>query len=123
MSVATTRAALRQLLTEAPVFLLLIACAGLLWQRPAILTLLYLLLVAFLLWRWRSPAMFAYFTVGLVLGPSAEYFAVGMGAWSYPTTATRLPLWLPLAWGIAAIYLKRAGDALEVLIRSRAGGA
>jgi len=39
--------------------------------------------------------------------------AIYFGAWSYANpTMLGIPLWLPLAWGIAAVFVKRVAETL-----------
>ena len=94
-----------------PIYLLCIAPAALLWERPLLLTLIYALAsVGLLAWR-RSPADRIYYFVPFVFGPAGEYFAVRFGAWDYALTDT-LPIWLPFAWGIAGLFMKSFSEAV-----------
>ena len=97
------------------IWLLLVFMAGLMWQTPVELFFSYCLLSLYLLHRFRSKSSLIYFAIGFVLGPLGEIVTVSLGAWSYTNTSFIFPVWLPLAWGIAAICLKQLGDAIEEL--------
>lgn len=101
---------------DAVVFVGLVSAAGLLWQRPLVLTAIYGVVILFLLWRRWSPEVLGYCLVGLVLGPMAEYYAVLCGAWSYSGAEFALPIWLPFAWGISGILLKGIGDTVTLFL-------
>lgn len=103
------RVVLLQLL---PAYLACVLAAGLLWQRPRTLLLVYCLLSVILLWRWHTRSDLFFFFVPCVLGPLGELVAVKLGAWSYPEPNGVLPIWLPLAWGIAMLFMKRTAETL-----------
>ncbi|MDH5436487.1 MAG: DUF2878 family protein, partial [Gammaproteobacteria bacterium] len=76
----------------------------------------YCVLSFYLLHRFRSKSSLIYFSIGILLGPLGEVITVSLGAWSYSNTDFLFPVWLPLAWGIAAICLKQLGEAIEELM-------
>lgn len=92
-------------LLVAAIYAAVILMAALLWPRPLLLTALYVPLAAWVLYRWWNMETAACFLTGFVLGPAGEFVAVAAGAWSY-AGHQRLPLWLPLAWGIAVVVMK-----------------
>jgi hypothetical protein len=57
-----------------------------------------------------------YFFIGAaVLGPLAEVIAIHFGVWSYANPfILGIPMWLPLAWGLCIIFMKRL---VELFIR------
>ena len=89
------------------IYALTIGLASLLWQRPVALTLTYVLLSALLLWRWHAFSDLLYFALPAILGPIGEFVAVGFGAWEYTLPLLNIPVWLPLAWGISGLCLKK----------------
>ena len=99
-------------LAYSPLYLLCFALAGLLWDRPVLLAGCYLVMSALMLWRWHRRSDLAYFFLALSLGPLGEMFAVSRGAWTYAEPAFLVPLWLPLAWGISGLFLKKTVEAL-----------
>jgi len=54
------------------------------------------------------------FIVAGILGAIAEIIAVQFGAWNYANPSSiGVPYWLPLLWGMAAIFLKRFNLQIE----------
>lgn len=95
-----------------PVFFFCIGLVCAFWKSPGILTLI-LSLVSFVLLRvWNTRSDIVCFTAAFVLGPIGEFIAIASGAWSYSAPWVKVPIWLPLAWGIAALYLKRTTEVL-----------
>ena len=93
--------------------------ASLLWQHPATLTLTYGLLSLMLLLQWHSRSEVAYFGLAALLGPLGEFVAVSFGAWEYSLPWVKIPIWLPLAWGIAGLILNKiVGLLLQIKPRS-----
>jgi hypothetical protein len=95
-----------------PAYLACVIAAGLLWQRPGALLGVYCVLAAVLLWRWHTRSDLFFFFVPCVLGPVGEFLAVRLGAWSYTDSRFLLPLWLPPAWGIAMLFMKKTAETL-----------
>lgn len=87
--------------------------AGLLWKTPLTLFAVYIILAALLLGRSRRIADLLYFAVPAILGPLGEIAAILGGAWTYAKPAWIVPIWLPVAWGCAALFIKRAVDAVS----------
>lgn len=95
-----------------PVYIVLIALAAGLWSRPVLLTVCYALFAAVLLVRWHSSSDVGFFCLAAVLGPFGEIICIRFGAWQYTMPWHDIPIWLPLAWGIAGLYLKRTTEVL-----------
>jgi len=112
---STESSAISRILICLVSWLILVFLAGLMWQTPIQLFFSYCILSLYLLHRFRSRSSLIYFAIGFVLGPLGEVVTVSMGAWSYTNTNFLFPVWLPLAWGIAAICLKQMGEAIEDL--------
>lgn len=65
---------------------------------------LYLIRFSF----WRKKGDTAVYLVGAVLGPSTEIIATRLGIWTYAAPSfLNIPLWLPFAWGFAAVLFVR----------------
>jgi len=99
-------------LLYSPIYALTFVLASLLWQRPLALASAYALLSSLLLWRWHSRSEVVFFTLAALLGPIAEFVAVSFGAWEYARPWINIPIWLPLAYGISGLFLKKTADAL-----------
>jgi len=107
------------------VYALTVLLTCLLWQRPSTLALAYALISILLLARWHSRSEVAYFCLAALLGPAGEFVAVGFGAWHYSLPLLKIPVWLPLAYGISGLFLNKvAGLLILAKPRSeRCGGA
>lgn len=90
-------------------YFLVMLLAGLLWRSPIALCVVYALYTLALFWRGRRADLL-YFIVPAILGPLGEILAILGGAWTYAKPAILVPIWLPLAWGCAAVLIKRAAD-------------
>jgi hypothetical protein len=66
-----------------------------------------------MLLRWHTRSDIAYFFLAFVLGPAGEFVAIHYGAWRYAEPAILIPIWLPFAWGISGLFLKKATEALS----------
>jgi hypothetical protein len=94
------------------IYALTIILASLLWQHPVTLTLAYGLLSLLLLMQWHSRSEVVYFGLAALLGPLGEFVAVSFGAWEYSLPWVNIPIWLPLAWGIAGLFLNKIAGLL-----------
>ena len=109
-----------RMLAYVAIYALAVGLMGLLWRHPVRLTVTYGLLSAMLLWRWHAFSDVLYFALPAILGPLGEFVAISFGAWEYSLPLLNIPLWLPLAWGISGICLKRTAD---LLMEAKAGEA
>lgn len=89
---------------------------ALFFDRPVVLLLLLVLLLAILLvmdWSWKL-AIFVLITG--IAGAGAEAVGISHGAWAYAHPALRgVPLWLPVLWSIAALFIRKVGVLTGVL--------
>ncbi len=77
----------------------------LLWKSPFVLTALLILIsiIFILIQKSKKQALIVYIKYGLA-GACAEAIAILSGAWNYSLT-NFIPIWLPLLWGIAALFI------------------
>lgn len=62
---------------------------------------------------WREKGDFAVYLVGAVLGPFTEIIATRLGIWTYAAPSfLNIPLWLPFAWGFAAVLFVRIAQGI-----------
>lgn len=95
-----------------PSYVVGVILAATLWRNPILLSSLYFALVVLMLVKWHSKADVIALLLGALLGPVAELPAIHSGAWSYSSGEMLIPLWLPLAWGVAGLCLKKITEAL-----------
>lgn len=95
-----------------PLYLICAGGAGLLWPHPKTLLGLFALTAGLVIWRWHDRSDLCFFFTAFVLGPLGEAFAAGLGAWQYAKAELVIPLWLPFAWGITMLFLKKTAEAL-----------
>jgi hypothetical protein len=73
----------------------------------ALTLLIFILLIITLRFDYRKDDI--YHTIsGMILGSIAEIICVYFGVWRYANpTFLGIPLWLPLAWGVGVLSIKR----------------
>jgi len=102
-------AAARDLLIFAIAVVLLVF----LWERTLAATLAIVVLTVIRGCFWREKGDLAVYIVGAVLGPATELIATHLGVWTYARpTFLNIPLWLPFAWGFAAVLFVRIAHGL-----------
>jgi hypothetical protein len=97
----------KQLTMLVGIYALSIALTASLWSKSVVLTLCLALLSIFMLYKWHTKSDFAFYFVPFVLVPAGEIVAVYFGAWQYSKPLYLIPTWLPLLWGIAALFMKK----------------
>ncbi len=100
------------MLTCIALWVVLVLCAAALWQSPLTLTAIYIAGSAVCLVLWWSKQAGVMYACGFVLGPGGELVAVAYGAWEYAEALFLIPLWLPPAWGLAALILFRLATSI-----------
>ncbi len=56
---------------------------------------------------------FCYLIFGMLLGTLAELVCISGGAWTYSTrTVLGMPLWLPFAWGLVPMLIRRLTETV-----------
>jgi hypothetical protein len=95
-----------------PIYVVLIGLAAGLWPRPVLLTGCYAVFAAGMLTRWHGSSDVGFFCLAAILGPLGEVVCIRAGAWEYAQPWGDIPIWLPLAWGIAGLYLKKTTEVL-----------
>lgn len=87
-----------------------VALAAALWYRPLLLAACYVVVSLLVLARWHAAGDLVFYALTFLLGPLGELVAVHAGAWTYHGTQWPVPPWLPLLWGIVAVFLRRTCD-------------
>ena len=91
----------------------------LLWNNNLLLTIIATIYASALLLIWHQAEDLMCFFFVLIIGTFSEIVAVNFGVYTYNNpTFLGIPIWLPLAWGTAALCLRRI---VSVLRRVKAG--
>lgn len=101
-----------------------ILLVSLLYTNVLLLTLVLAAGAVVVLKFWHSYHDTIFFLVAVAVGTLGEIVAVSFGAWryAYPTFLS-IPLWLPLAWGLAAVIIKRLAYDVQPHRMRRHGAA
>ena len=102
----------KSLVAELGIYLVAIALVCLLWARPMVLALCFVVMSFLVLRRWHTRSDLFIYAVGFVLGPGGEMVAIHFGAWEYAEPFLLVPLWLPPVWGVAAVVMRRLAETL-----------
>lgn len=81
------------------------------WMYPVKLTVAFGLEIL-VIWVWdRRKRDEVWLGVTILMGPLVDLISVRGGAWSYGAPfIAGIPLWLPLAYGISGLLLRRLTD-------------
>lgn len=100
--------------------ILSLVSVSLLWKSPALLAGVLVLLGALMLRMRNSKGDFLLYSVCAISGALAETAAIHTGAWAYASPSIfGIPYWLPLLWGIAALFIKGTAIELDDILRNQ----
>jgi hypothetical protein len=102
----------KELAFELGIYALCIILVGLLWHRPVILTICYVIISIVVLIKWHTKSDLLFYFVTFALGPIGESVAIYLGAWKYSKPLYLIPSWLPFLWGICALFLKNISETI-----------
>lgn len=86
------------------VIFLVILC----WTNNILVTAILLAAYGIRYYFWPNREDHVLYAGGAILGPIAEIIATKVGIWHYTLpTFLNIPLWLPFAWGFAAVLIIR----------------
>jgi len=89
-------------------FGLLIFLLVLFWKNNFLATIILLSSYLIRSYFWHEKADHVFYITGAVLGTTAEIISTHAGIWRYTLpTFLNIPLWLPFAWGFAAVLILR----------------
>jgi hypothetical protein len=90
------------------IFWFVIFLAVLCWRSNVLLTVILILAYWVRYYFWPNREDHVLYVGGALLGPIAEIIATKAGIWHYTLpTFLNIPLWLPFAWGFAAVLIMR----------------
>jgi hypothetical protein len=103
----------KELIFEILLFAFGIAAISLFFRNNLILTPILLLawIIGMVFWHKKNDILF--FVTGAIIGPVGEIVCIYFGVWQYANpTFLGIPIWLPFAWGLATMLIKRIAETL-----------
>lgn len=97
-----------EIIVDSILFIFAILAISFFYANNLLLTAVLLVILIATLKVWYRPRDIHFFIAAVIVGPIAEIVAVHFGAWQYTnSTVLGIPLWLPLAWGLIVVLIKR----------------
>lgn len=107
----------KELVLEVIIYCIAIFSIVVLFQNNLLLTgvLLIAWVIGIVFWHKKHDIVF--FVSGAILGPIGEIICIHFGVWQYANpNFLGIPLWLPFAWGLATIFIKRVAETIAGII-------
>ena len=105
-----------KLILELLIYVMGVAFVAFFYRNNAFVTTMLTLAWFIAMGVWHKKEDVLVFVVAAVIGPLGEIVAVYFGAWTYANpTFWGIPIWLPLLWGLAGVFIKRVGLHLSKL--------
>lgn len=115
-----TKQAGKELLVEVAIFFCAMGGISLLYMNNLLLLFLVIVVGSVVVYLWHGKDDIYFFIAGFVFGGGGEIINVYFGSWQYTNpTFLGIPIWLPLAWGLVMITVKRIAETFAKI--SRAG--
>lgn len=90
------------------IFWFVIFLVVLCWTNNILVTVILIAAYGVRYYFWPNKEDHVLYIGGALLGPIAEIIATKVGIWHYTLpTFLNIPLWLPFAWGFAAVLIIR----------------
>lgn len=71
----------------------------------------------FALFVWHKKIDFITFVMTAAIGTIVEIISINTGVWAYLNpTILGIPIWIPLAWGYAGVFIRRISVTIGNLI-------
>jgi hypothetical protein len=101
----------KELFFELILFFSGIILISLLYTNNILLTFLLVLIWSIGIKGWYKHHDVYFLVSGAIIGTVAEIICIYFGVWKYANPIfLGIPLWLPLAWGLAVVLIKRFGE-------------
>ncbi len=101
----------KELILEFITFALAIGFISALKGQVILLTIVLILLSVIANRVWHQKHDIFFYITGAILGPLSEIVCTNFGVWRYAhPTFFSIPLWLPFAWGLAAVLITRIAE-------------
>ena len=95
------------------IYVIAVSLISLLWRNPIILALCFISMSLLMLLKWHEKSDLLLYFLAFILGPIAEIVLVYSGVWRYSDPVLFVPIWLPFAWGIAMLIIKKLSETLN----------
>ena len=106
----------KNLVFKTVLFLSAIFSMALLYEKDVILTLILIIIFIMGIRGKLKKYDLSFFIGGGIIGASAEIICVQFNCWQYThPTFLDIPLWLPIAWGITSVFIKRVTEKLQTI--------
>jgi len=102
----------KDLLFALGMYAICIILVAALWHKSILLMLCYVLMSLILFAKWHTKSDTLFYVVAFILGSLGEFVAVSFGVWEYSKPSYFIPIWLPFAWGISALFIKNISETL-----------
>lgn len=109
----------KEVIYDMAAFSIGIAIISFFWRDNLLLLSLLALACLIGMKSWYRKHDIYFFVAGAIVGPAAEIVCVHFGTWQYTNpTLLGIPVWLPLAWGLAVMLIKRiAGTFVKIELK------
>lgn len=111
----------KELIKNILVDILAVIClliVSLFYENIMLLTMLLAVLSFLMLLILRDKYLVVTYFACSIMGAMAEIIAIYSGAWEYNLSSfLGIPLWLPLLWGIAALFMINLNETIRHLIK------
>ena len=113
-----TKAIKKELVLDFFLYIVSIISITILYRNNILLTFVLILTWVLGIKYWYKKYDRQYLVAGAIMGPLAEIICIYFGAWKYANpTYLAIPIWLPLAWGLATMLIKRSADTAVVILQ------
>ncbi|MBN2101683.1 MAG: DUF2878 family protein [Candidatus Aenigmarchaeota archaeon] len=102
----------KELLLEILIFCISIAAISFLYADNVILTAFFIVISALFFRFWYRENDLRLYLLAAVLGSLTEAISIYNGAWQYTNPTFFIPAWLPFAWGLAVVMIRKIVDTI-----------
>lgn len=90
-----------------------------LWQNNIALTVIFIVISAFVLLKWADKEEKIVYFASFVLGPILDLILIPRGVWAWGNPSLfGIPLWLPLFYGILTVTAIKIGKSAAKLLKN-----
>lgn len=105
------------ILFEILMYAVAISAIAIFYNNNSTVTILLLIILLIRIKLKPKKDDLIYFSVSFLAGTIGEIILVYFGVWQYLNpTLLGIPLWLPIAWGLTIVMMRRIGEHIKNLI-------